>query len=187
MIGSVTGTIDVIDKGNVIIDTGAIGYRVSLSPKLLATLHKGETLKLYTYTHVREDILELYGFPDVEDLHLFERLLEVSGIGPKTALGVFSLGTRGQIYTAIQKGDVGFFTGVPRLGNKNAQKIIIELKGKLDLTTLGEGVLTTNEIAIALKGFGFKEREILDALEAIKDIEATTPKKITLALKYLGK
>ncbi len=187
MIGSVKGSVDVIDRSSVILDTGNVGYRISVSSKLLSQIHAGDSLKLYTYTHVREDIFELYGFEKPEDLKLFEKLLEVSGIGPKTALGVFSVGTRDQIYSAIQKGDVSFFTNVPRLGTKNAQKIIIELKGKLDLSSTNGDFSADNDIATALRGFGFKDKEIMEALEAIKDVDADASKKVKLALKYLGK
>lgn len=189
MIGSLSGLIEHIDGQIVLINVHDVGYRVHVSSSFLNKIHKGNNIKVFTYTHVREDILELFGFESVEDLKLFELLISVNGVGPKTALGVFSVGLRGEIVKAIQAADVKFFTGVPRLGTKNAQKIIIELKGKLgsiaDLDLSG-GDINDDDVATALRGFGFKDREIYQALKAA-EAEKDSGKKLKIALKYLGK
>jgi len=191
MIGSLQGTIEFLDISSIIINVQSVGYRVTVPKSSFETYHLGEVIKVFTYLHVREDMLELYGFENMEELKLFEALISVSGIGPKTAIGVFSVGSGVEIIAAIQQADVKFFTGVPRLGTKNAQKIIIELKNKVgslkELDLLGREQGENKEVFEALKAFGFSQKEILQALEAVSEKAASTSTKIKLALKYLGK
>ncbi|MBI2028631.1 MAG: Holliday junction branch migration protein RuvA [Candidatus Levybacteria bacterium] len=191
MIGFLRGEI-VFKEGNyIIIDVGGIGYKVFVAQDVISKSNNNSHLKLFTYTHVREDAISLFGFLDSLDLKLFEDLISVSGIGPKTAMNIFSVGTREEITQAIISGDVVFFTGIPRLGKKNAQKIIIELKSKLgsveDLDLTKIDVKENSEVIAALRNFGFNNKEALDALKAIEGKGKTTEGKIRLALKYLGK
>lgn len=191
MIGSLHGNIELFDGTKVFVNVNGVGYRVYVPQYVLANYKLSQQIDLFIYSHLREDIFDLYGFTKIEDLKLFEALLGVSGIGPKTALGIFSIGTREQILSAIQKADVNFFSGVPRLGRKNAQKIIIDLKGKLgsleDLDLSGEKVNMHEEVVSALKNFGFSLKEAENALKAIGDNTLDTSEKIKMALKYLGK
>src|SRR5882757_5682936 len=132
MIGTLKGTIEYREDPSLIVDVNGVGYRVLVPSSVSAKLNGlGEAIKLFTHTHVREDLLELYGFTEPADLKLFTHLISVSGVGCRTALGIFSVGSRHEIVQAISAGDVTFFTTVPRLGKKNGQKIIIELKNKL--------------------------------------------------------
>lgn len=190
MIGSLKGTVELLDHPYVIINVNEVGYKILLYNTLLSSLKLNDSVKLFTYTYVKEDALELFGFSSFEDLKLFENLISVSGVGPKTAISIFSYGIREEIVNAIVKGDVDFFTDVPRLGKKNAQKIIIELKNKMgsieDLDLLGDRS-ENNEIIAALKGFGFSVKEAQDALRAVRNQAKTAEEKIKLALKYLGK
>lgn len=191
MIGSLKGTVELLDNPHVIIDVGGVGYRVLLYNSLLSKLKLNDQVKLYTYTHVKEDALELFGFSSLDDLKLFENLIGVSGVGPKTASTLFSYGSRSEIVEAIIKGNVDFFTNVPRLGKKNAQKIIIELKNKMgsleDLDLSEEGQKENREVVEALKGFGFSLKEALEAAKVVKDHGKTVEEKIKLALKQLGR
>jgi len=188
MIGSLTGIVDYRQNTEIIIDVNGVGYKV-LVPFNLA-VSAGDKIKLFTHTHVREDVLELYGFTDVADLKVFEYLISVSGVGCKTALGVFAAGSRKEIINAITSNDVAFFTAVPRLGKKNAQKIIIELKNKLggqeDLDLSQDGA-ESDEVVAALKSFGFTPAEARSALKELKGKGETVSEKVRLALKYLGK
>lgn len=191
MIAFLSGTI--FTKGInylILMTSGGVGYKVFVPADLINSSIIDKPLSLYTHTHVKEDALDLYGFPTQEEISMFELLLGVSGIGPKTALNIFSNGKLPKIKEAIVKGDVDFFTTVPRLGRKNAQKIIIELRSKLgsiaDLDLTAEGG-ETKEIVDALKTFGFSTSEAKEALKGIKDSEGNTSDKIKLALKYLGK
>ena len=191
MIGALKGTVDFLDKPFMVIDVNGVGYKVLISDSFYSKLTPGEKVKVYTYTHVREDALELFGFREIEDLKLFENLISVSGIGPKTALNIFSFGQRSDIVEAILKGDVSFFSSVPRLGTKNAQKIIIELKNKMgstvDLDLSGKEQAENDEVVAALKNFGFTVSEAQKALREIKGKELKPEEKIRLALKNLSR
>lgn len=191
MIGSLEGTVELLDNPYAIINVNGVGYRVLLYNLLFSKLREQEKVKLFTYTHVREDMLELFGFPSFADLKLFEQLITVSGIGPKTAINIFSFGDRRAIVGAITSADVAFFSAIPRLGKKNAQKLIIELGSKLgttgDLDLSEEGRKDNEEVSLALKSFGFSAKEAQDAINAIKDGAKTTEDKIRMALKYLNK
>ncbi|HSX40740.1 MAG TPA: Holliday junction branch migration protein RuvA [Candidatus Saccharimonadales bacterium] len=191
MIGFLQGTVDTQDGAHVLLNVHGVGYRVLVSKEIRAGLEIGKEVKLYTYTYVREDALELFGFLALEDLKLFEHLISVSGVGPKTAINIFSIGSRSQILSAIISDDVSFFSAVPRLGKKNAQKIIIELKSKfssskdLEISSL-DGV-ATDEVVQALLSIGFTKQEAHGALRQIKGEGKTVEEKIKLALKYLGR
>ena len=188
MIGFLKGKVLLKDGLHIIIDTGGVGYKVLVSEKIWAKANLKDEIQLFIYTHVRDDEISLFGFADALDLKLFESLITVSGVGPKTAMSLFSFSERSEIISSVMKGDVEFFTAVPRLGRKNAQKIIIELKnkfgdkGEIDLSTNGE----SSEVVSALKSFGFSTREIMDALRNVSSVESPE-EKIRLALKYLGK
>lgn len=188
MIGSLKGVIDYRENNFVIVDVNGVGYKVLVPANFSAAL--GEKVKLFTHTHVREDLLELYGFTTPADLKLFEYLISVSGVGCKTALGIFTVGQRKEIIHAITSNDVGFFTSVPRLGKKNAQKIIIELKNKLggqeDLDLSQDGG-DGDEVVAALKSFGFTPGEARAAIKSLAGKEGSVEEKVRLALKYLGK
>jgi Holliday junction DNA helicase RuvA len=191
MIGFLSGEVVARDDPYIVIDVGGVGYRVLVSNSVLSKVTLNGKLKLFIYTHVREDAISLFGFLDFLDLKLFENLISVSGIGPKTAMNIFSIGSREEIIQAIITGDVSFFVGVPRLGKKNAQKIIIELKSKLgsieDLDLTKIDVKENSEVIVALRNFGFSNKEALEALKAINGEGKTTEEKIRMALKELGK
>src|SRR5258705_8114589 len=188
MIGSLQGVIEYQEASNVIIVVNGVGYKVLIPTTISVSV--GDTIKLFTHTHVREDLLELYGFVEPQDLKLFEYLISVSGVGCKTAIGIFSFGSRKDIVNAIIANDVTFFTSVPRLGKKNAQKIIIELKNKLggqeDLD-LSQDDSESNEVILALKGLGFTPVEARNALKSLNGKGETVSEKVRLALKSLGK
>lgn len=189
MIGYLSGTVLIRDDPFLIIDINGVGYRVHASQDVLASAAVGSPLKIFIYTHVREDILELYGFSKYSDLKLFESLIGVSGVGPKTAIGIFAIGSSEQILSAIMDSDISFFSRVQRLGTKNAQKIIIELKskvggGELDLSDGSNA--NRSEVVVALKTFGFTTAEINEAVKNT-DSSKSVEEQIKLALKYLGK
>jgi len=191
MIGFLSGEVVARDDPYIVIDVNGVGYKVVVANGVLSNLGKNGKVKLFIYTHVREDAISLFGFLDSLDLKLFENLISVSGIGPKTAMNIFSIGNREEIIQSIITSDVSFFTGVPRLGKKNAQKIIIELKSKLgsieDLDLTKIDVKENSEVIAGLKNFGFSNREAIEAVKAIKGNGQTTEEKIRLALKELGK
>jgi holliday junction DNA helicase RuvA len=192
MIASLKGIIDTRMDPYLIVDVNGVGYKVLASHTVLSRINGiGDNIKLFIHTHVREDQLDLYGFAEPEDLRLFEYLIGVSGVGPKTAIGIFSVGSRHDIIKAIINGDVTYFTAVPRLGKKNAQKLIIELKTKLgsteDFDLTSPEAVESDEVVEALKSFGFSTSEAVAALRSIEKDGLSTSEKVRLALKYLGK
>jgi Holliday junction DNA helicase RuvA len=191
MIGFLRGKLILLQRPFVIIDVHGVGYKVLVPESVYSKLTKEKEVRIFIYTHVREDAFDLFGFLEAEDLGLFESLLTVSGIGPKTALNIFSFGERKDIIEAIIKGDVTFFTSVPRLGTKNAQKIIIELKNKMgagqDLDLSGKDLLENAEVVQALKNFGFSVSEAQKAVREVKKDGISTEERIRLALKALGR
>jgi len=186
MIAKLTGKPEILDHQSIILDVNNVGYKIFFNPKPNQPLPS----TLFIHTHVKDDALDLYGFIAKDELQLFKLLISVSGIGPKTGINVMDKGVEA-ITQAVSKGDVDFFTTVPRLGRKNAQKIIIELKNKMgsleELDLSEEGQKINSEVVAALKSFGFSAREAIDATKGIKDQGETITDKLKIALKQLGK
>ncbi|OGD63442.1 Holliday junction DNA helicase RuvA, partial [Candidatus Beckwithbacteria bacterium RBG_13_42_9] len=155
-------------SGKAVVDVNGVGYGVWVGEKIKEKIKAEEFLSLFIHTHVREDALDLYGFTSKEELELFQLLLTVSGVGPKTGLIIIDQGVTA-IRQAILKGDVGFFMTIPRIGKKNAQKIIIELKSKLgsleefDLKQGGE----TQALLAALQNMGYSREEAMRAVRQL--------------------
>lgn len=191
MIGFLRGEVFLKENNFIILDVKGVGYKVLAASDALSKANKGNLLELFIYTHVREDNISLFGFLQSQDLKLFEYLISVSGVGPKTAMNIFSVGSRAEITNAVTKGNVDFFTSVPRLGRKNAQKIIIELRNKLggngEIDLLDSSSQDNKEVISALIGFGFSKKEAIDAIKSIKSEGKTVEEKIRMALKEMGK
>lgn len=189
MIGKLTGTIDSVTANPLIIDVHGVGYLVHVPEHYVSTIKAGKSHTLFIHSHVREDAFDLYGFSSAQELALFELLLTVSGIGPKTALIVIDRGVAA-VETAVRKSDVDFFTTIPRLGTKNAQKIIIELKTKLGSSKMlnleGESS-DTKQVMEALASMGFDRREVSDTVKKLDAKDISVEQKIRHALKLLGK
>ena len=190
MIGALKGIIYSFHKNPALFFVGDVGYRVFITSLCAKTLAANKKVLLYIHSHIREDAFDLYGFPSEEELSLFELLITVSGIGPKTALPILDRGVE-TIKRAVMTSDVEFFTTIPRLGKKNAQKIIIELKSKLgslqelDLNDTIEG--ETKELIDALCSMGFARSEILAIIKKIPAKAITLEQKLREALQLLGK
>jgi len=131
MIDFVEGKIAYLDPEYVVVETGGIGYRVFCPNPYAFVSRDGETCRFFTHHHVREDAIQLYGFPTRDERDLYRKLLEVSGIGPKGALAILAGATPEQIVTAVQQENVTYLTKFPGIGKKTAQRIIIDLKDKL--------------------------------------------------------
>lgn len=189
MIGFLSGTIHSKSSEQIILLTGGVGYLVTTPQNYLNQLKSSQQVELFIYTHVREDTLDLYGFLTHDELELFKLVLTVSGVGPKTALLVIDKGVN-KVEEAIKNADTDFFTTVPRLGHKNAQKIIIELKNKLgglkELDLTSENEESTQAIE-ALRNLGYTRQEALQAIQAVPASEKTLEQKISYALRQLGK
>lgn len=189
MIGYLSGKIRDKFTDSVILLTGGVGYKVLISASTHGSVAIDDSLELFIYTHVREDTLALYGFKTKEELFLFNLLLEVPGIGPKTALLVVDKGVE-RVKQAITKADVDFFSLIPRLGRKNSQKIIIELKNKLggliELDLAGESSETLEAIE-ALQAMGYTKPQAISALRIVPNSLNTVEEKIKFTLKNIGR
>lgn len=146
MIGYITGELIVVSQDSIIIEQGGIGYELMLPSSAINNLPSiGSAIKVYTYLHVREDILALYGFLTHDDLEVFKLLITVSGIGPKAAIGILSALKPDDLRFAILSEDVKALTQAPGVGPKTAKKLILELKDKLKLDESFESRLTNSE------------------------------------------
>ena len=185
MIGYLEGEVKYATKGKIILFCNGIGFTISL-PGNLNYLEK-QKVSLFIHTHIREDNLALFGFKAPSDLDLFEKLISVSGVGPKTALTMFSVATSDNIGKAISQSNLAFFTSIPGIGKKSAQKIILDLKskigkGEIDISKL-EG---DSELIDSLISLGFQKTEIISILPQV-DQSLETTIQIRSALKLLHK
>ncbi|MCR4989828.1 MAG: Holliday junction branch migration protein RuvA [Lachnospiraceae bacterium] len=133
MIAHVNGILDDIYEDRVVVDVNGLGINVFVSTRTLSELPgTGSEIKLYTYTAVREDAFNLYGFTSKEDLFIFKKLITVNGVGPKGAMGVLSVLGAEELKYAILSGDPKIISSAPGIGKKTAERIILDLKDKLD-------------------------------------------------------
>lgn len=168
------------------VDVGGVGYSVVPSASVRGkNFSNGSSLSLYIHTHVRENELKLFGFSTLEERRIFELLLSVSGVGPKTALAIVSAGGPQEVRRAIGIADVDHFTSIPGVGKKTSQRIIVDLKskiggiGELDLSSDKSG---STELFAALKSMGFRSEEIKEAVKKV-DREQGLEDQIKQALK----
>jgi len=129
VISRLRGTVAARTGAGVVIDVGGVGYLVAATPRVAARV--GEEVTVETHLHVREDVLQLYGFVSADERALFELLLGVSGVGPKVALAIVSGSTPAELRRAIARDDTARFEAIPGIGRKTAQRVVLELKEKL--------------------------------------------------------
>ena len=183
----------IIEKNDkfLVINAGGVGYRVFSHQGILEkTPAIGQNIGVWTHLYVREDTLDLYGFTEKEELEFFETLISISGIGPKSALGILEVAPVTSLKQAIVSEDETFFTKVSGVGKKTAQRLILELKNKLAKTVMpikGSDSAEMAEAMDALVSLGYKERDARKVLQEIpKDIRGVEA-KVKAALKILGK
>jgi Holliday junction DNA helicase RuvA len=191
MITYLKGKIQYIGQNYIEVNVGSIGYRVFVGENIINSLHVGKEIEIFTHQHVREDTLDLFGFLTRPELGLFEKLIGISGIGPKTALGVLSLASVDDIESAIIRGDAAILTKVSGVGKKTAERIVLELKnkfkGKVELGERQSGNFEDSDVLDALVGLGYG---IDDARSALKNIDSEikgADEKIKACLKALGR
>jgi holliday junction DNA helicase RuvA len=185
MISYIKGTVIARGPDYIITDTGGVGYKIFLAVNLLNSFPVGKEAELWCHLHIRQDeTLELYGLESPEMLELFETLKGISGIGPKAALRLSSLGTKEQLQGAIEKGDASFFAGVHGIGQKKIQKVILELTGKLK--TLKQEIGKEDDDAVdALIALGFSRQKAKEVLSKIPQDASSLQERVKEALKLL--
>mgnify|MGYP002311547806 FL=1 len=177
MISYIKGVVDSVESDRVVIENNQIGYNILMPVTALETLGIGEEVKIYTYFNVREDAMQLFGFFSKEELELFKKLISVSGVGPKGGLAIVSALSGEQLQMAIISGDAKEISKAQGIGAKTAQRIIIELKDKIDLEdmihTSGNDDISNSvqsDAVDALVALGYSKG---DAFSAVKKIEIT--------------
>ena len=186
MIGSIRGKITLKTEKYILVEANGIGYKVSVSPDLLSKGNKiGEEIFLFIHTHVREDAFDLYGFATKEELEFFEMLINVSGIGPRSALAILGIASIETLRKAIGTGDTSYLTKISGIGRQTAEKIVIELRDKVGEHKDGDSLQGELDALEALKSLGYSQNEARDALKKVSP-EVNTNAKIKEALKILG-
>lgn len=186
MIGRLTGTLTVLEPGVALVDVGGVGYIVSVS---LRDAHRmdGVTVSLWIHTSVREDAIQLFGFSDRVELTTFQRLIAVAGVGPRSALGVLSVCTPADVAEAVEAGDIVRLQRAPGVGRKTAERIVLELRGRLSV--VGQPGNAAADAASALVNLGYSQRDALRAVDAVrKDSKShDLSEVIRLALQRLAR
>ena len=192
MIAHLSGRL--VEKGisHCILDVGGVGYLISMSTNSLAALPaEGDEVTVLTHTHVREDELSLFGFENAQERTLFGKLITVSGVGPKVALAALSSFSPEAFVEGVAREDVALVSSVPGVGKKTAQRIILDLKDKLDvpeLTGSARGITSDSmgEAREALLSMGFSSAEIASAMKGFEGEGSDTQSVVRHALQRLG-
>ncbi|MBI5728562.1 MAG: Holliday junction branch migration protein RuvA [Candidatus Magasanikbacteria bacterium] len=190
MISFLVGTVTGKDHNRVVLQTaGGVGYAVAMTPLEAAKLPLHEEARLYTYLKVSDSDLQLYGFRAADERSFFSLLLTVSGVGPKTAMNVLALGSIDDIQSAIARGDIKYLTAVQGLGKKIAERLVVELKSKVqsqkskvDLNS-GSNATTLGEVIDALESLGYGREEAKATVITLDNVGKTTEQLLRLALR----
>lgn len=176
MISILDGTLLEKAPGTAVISAGGVGYEISIPLSTFEVLPAGgESVRLYTHLHVREDALQLYGFAAREDRETFEKMISVSGVGPKLALSILSSMRVPDLVVAIETGQTNRLNKISGVGKKTAERLVLELKGKLgevDLASLAEsgaGGALNEEAVAALVSLGFSRNQAEKAIGKVVD------------------
>ena len=187
MISFISGIVAEKRARSAIIDVGGIGYKVWATYDTLNKITVGAKTKLRTHHTVREDAQELFGFLDEDDLLLFELLIKISGIGPKTALNILNVATPETLRRSITSGETAYLTKISGIGKKTADKIILELREKLGASEEGTTLKEEVDALEALKSLGYSHSEAREGLKKVDGGITGTNARIKAALKILGK
>ncbi len=184
MYSYIFGTITEIKGSNIVIDNNNIGYLI-YTPNPYA-FKENEQYKIYIYEHIREDEHSLYGFKEIETKELFLNLISVKGVGPKMALPMLALGSVMGIIDAIERENILYLKKFPKIGDKVARQIILDLKGKL--VNKGDNINSSNfdELVGVLKGLGYKQKDIVNVIPRVNsslELEEQVKEALRLLLK----
>jgi Holliday junction DNA helicase RuvA len=186
MIGRLEGRLHRVDPGTVLIDVGGVGYLVSTTLRAFQALAGREEAALWIHTQVRDDAIDLFGFPERDELEAFSKLIAVAGVGPRTALAVLSGLTAGDLAEAVETSDLARLQRTPGVGRKTAERILLELKDRLVPSTSGRGDRRGDAVS-ALINLGYSQRDALRAVNAVwsEAADADLGELLRLALQKL--
>ena len=190
MIGRITGTLLGIEQQTALVDVGGVGYEIECPISTLCELPTvGKTVTLLTHFVVREDAQLLFGFLTHDDRESFRILIKISGVGPKLAIGVLSGLSGEELAEAVERDDVATLTRIPGVGKKTAERLLVELRGRMTSTGHTKSLVGSSPIEEAVLGLialGYKETEARKAINALpKDPEATPETLIRSSLKQM--
>lgn len=188
MIGRLRGTLAAAGTETVLIDVGGVGYEIGVAGRTFAELPGiGSEIVLHTHLHVREDQMALYGFTTSDDRDLFRLLLGISGVGPKVALAILATMTSDDLRRVVVSDDVAALTAVPGIGKRSAQKLLLELRPKLEVP---DGAMQSSgplgEVRTALEGLGYQSDEISGALRDLP-ADLAVEEMLRRSLQSLGR
>lgn len=199
MIAYVKGVLAVVGQDSIIIDKGGIGININVPVSIISTLPSiGSEVKVFTYTYVREDAIALYGFMTMDDLDVFNLLINVNGVGTKTALGILSAITPNELRLAVISADYKTITKAPGIGKKSAERIVLELRDKVKMIIEDDSyiavdsgdVAKSDSVNIALEALvslGFSYGEAAKAVKQVDNYEEMDDESlIKAALKHLS-
>lgn len=191
MIGKLRGLLDgTTPEGSMLVDVSGVGYVVRMPGPADLAPQLGQSVTLFIHTAVREDAIDLYGFLTEEELHFFKQLMQVSGVGPKTALGIMSGADVSALKRAIAAGDAAQLTNVFGIGKKSAERLVVELRDKIKLQASKQGVVYTgeddSEVIEALMALGYRADESRKALGGVSAATKGTHARLSAALRHLG-
>lgn len=191
MIYSLSGKLISKKENYIIVDVSGVGYKVFISPKTHEELPiLGEAVKLFSYLNVREDALDLYGFAREYDLTFFEKLITVNGVGPKSALAVMSVASVDQLMAAINEGKPELLTRASGVGKRIAERLVLELKGKLPMIQSAEAVgqmESDMELEDILVGLGYNKNIVKGVVKKIDPKLFSLESRLKNALRLLKK
>ncbi|MCK4918608.1 MAG: Holliday junction branch migration protein RuvA [Candidatus Pacebacteria bacterium] len=190
MISQLIGKISFQDEDYIVLNVSGVGYKLFISTETFESLkNKTEILTFWTHLAVRENSMDLYGFLEKSEMNFFALLITISGIGPKTALGILNVASVDTLLSAISSEDTSYLTKVSGIGQKNAQKIILELKNKISKieTTLPNNIQEDIDVIEALQALGYNSQEAKKALQQIDKKITDVGEKIKETIKFLGK
>ncbi len=188
MIGFLSGKVLSVSISKVILDAHGVGYVVHFVPKSVEKMRTGHEVSAWIHTAVRENDISLYGFETESELKIFESLLNVSGIGPKSAISILGVAGVEALEEAIISGNTAILTKVAGIGKKTADKIVLELSGKIASSNeLSASTQSDLDVFEALRSLGFRDGDIQSAIKSIPKNLTTTSERITHAIRALGK
>jgi len=189
MVGMIQGTIEVLslEANSCIVLCDGVGYEIAITSETAARLTLGEEVRLRTHLAVREDALDLYGFLDETDLIFFKLLLSVSGIGPKSALGILDIAPVETLRASISAGNLAHLTSISGIGKKTAEKIILELRDKLPKLDVEARTLTGDVEALeAMRALGYSAHEAREALRGVSPSVVSGSDRLREALRLMA-
>ena len=188
MIACLSGTVRHKGLNALVVDVSGVGYKVLVTTETALEVAPSSPIFLWTHLVVRETSLELFGFLDKETLDVFELLITIPGIGPKSALGILNVATPSMLRQAVASEDTTYLTRVSGIGKKNAEKIVLELKDKLKITKEDRGLDMRSEgdALEALVSLGYNERDAREALKRVPKETKGAGERVKAALKVLS-